>query len=808
MPYPRPVSPVSLETCAPSTSEIDTDDLLASDDELDDTARAAKRQRVENLAQSYLQGKPLLILSASLRGPFNEGWVNPWKKDRTRGTTSSSGPRANVPERVVQETDLRTRYRERLSVSNGCPEVPASSFESAGISVNAGNRSSPSKPSRRPSRKSTPRPVHNRPDESSRQSPAKLNEPRSSEVDEQSIIPPRTADWLKKDRKLMNFTKFEPPSSPTTSVASRLSDKARRPAPRLVHVQVPQTPGSPMKSCPVKTIASMTARNSNTDSNGHPSSQSRSSTSKALSAPITSPRKRSRHDHMPQEVSFRIVNSSSQLPRFEYRRCVSEHSGQQEHTSSLHDESILQEETILEPGSPLRGISTVNPAPAGPGPVEPPALDPVEHGPSAPEEIAVPEVPPVEEVTGHNTVSKETRVADEDGVAKEVVAEEAVAEEAVAEEAVAQKEVVEEAAAQENAEENADGNAPDEANTSTYQNTEYSGTNEQTTTEQNTCEQFPSAQQVPAPLGVSDRITSLHSTALPKGHSEQDSNTSPDTQLSTQAALLHAQKSFQDDLDSPEYYTHRTPDQDRAVRSPNGSTHSTKVTPFYRMDETLERGLDRSTKSANKNKMQAMSTQFMLDAATPFNFTTEEAGRSSKPINRHMTQAMNTQFMLDAATPYTFSTEKKQRPSRPGSGSPTTSSKRRKKHSFASPDLSIRSQSINGDNDDQTADSQSSEDEASPRPAAQQPDDPPTHPSVPETAASLPLTLGESMPTTGEDGQGVPQGMESFNLSEAIADAGSWLQQSFDLNYSGRTSVNHRPVNTADSRAPLMDLSQ
>ncbi|KAJ5560881.1 hypothetical protein N7535_009078 [Penicillium sp. DV-2018c] len=790
--YPRPVSPVSLETCVPSPSEIDTDDLLASDDELDDTAHAAKRQRVENLARSYLQGKPLLILSASLTGPFNDGWVNPWKKDRTRGTgasSRSSGGGASVPERVVQETDLRARrYRESLLVNNACPEVPASSFESLETSVHGGDRSGPSKSPRGPFRTSTPQLTHNRQNESSRQSSAKAYQTRPAEVDEQSIKPPGAADWLRKDRKLMNFTKFEPPSSPTTSVASRHSDKARRAAPRLVHVQVPQTPGSPIKSHPAKTVAAKTARKSNLGSNGHTSDRPRAATStspKASSVPITSPQKRS---HLPQEVSFRIVNSSSQLPRFEYRRCISEHPGQQEQTSSLQDESILQEETMFEPGSPLQEAPRANPAPAGYGPVKPPALHPIEQGPSFPEGVAVPDVPSVKKDARHDTASKENRSA----------------EEVVTEAAGAEKELVEEEAAEGVVDENANKNAPDEAETSTYQNTEYSGPTERATIEQNTCEEFPSAQQVPAPLGVSDRIISLQSTAAPKGHSERDSHTSPDTQLSTQAALLHAQKSFQNDLASPEYHTHQTPDQERALRLPDGSTHSTNVTPFYRIEETLQPGLDRSTKTANEGKIQAMSTQYMLDAATPFNFSAKEAGQSSKLITRHMTQAMSTQAMLDAATPYTFSTEKKPRPSRPGSGS---SSKKRRKLNFASPGPSIRSQSISGDNDDQTAISQSSEDEESPRPAAQHPAYLPTHQSATDAAASVPLALGESLPTTEEDGQGVPQGMESFNLHPAIADAGSWLQQSFDLNYSG-ASETRRPIITGDAQARLMNLSQ
>ena len=75
MPPRRPVSPLNLETCSPPTSDLCNDSLLGSDDELNDEERAAQRRRIEKLAESYLQGKPLFILSASLRGRFDEGWV-------------------------------------------------------------------------------------------------------------------------------------------------------------------------------------------------------------------------------------------------------------------------------------------------------------------------------------------------------------------------------------------------------------------------------------------------------------------------------------------------------------------------------------------------------------------------------------------------------------------------------------------------------------------------------------------------------------------------------------------------------------
>ncbi|KAJ5249951.1 hypothetical protein N7489_000361 [Penicillium chrysogenum] len=777
MPYPQPVSPVSLETCPPPPSEIDSDDLIASDDELDDVARAAKRQRVEKLAQSYLEGRPLLILSASLRGPFNEGWINPWKKTRTR---ESGGParirQINVPERVVQETDLRApKYREGLSVGTRRPEIPATSCNSPRTSVQTGDRSSPSKSPHRQSKEPTPR-----------RSPTKSKQPPSSTVDDHSIMPPRTVDWLKKNRKLMNFTKFEPPSSPTISVASRQSDKARRPMPRSVQVQVPQTPGSPMKFPPIKAVAAKTDQGARMNSKEHPSPRSNplgaSNLPKVPSVPKLSPFEQYHQSHLPQEASLRIVNSSSQLPRFEYRRWLRQHSSQQEKTSPMQDESILQEETFLQEDSPLKEKSIVDPAPASPSPARDQALDSAEPEPehSAPEEISVHNEDPAKNDASHKTLSKETRFADEEDLIESNLAASQVA---------------------------AELDAVNEEDTATLQNTDITEP-----IEHNTYDDLPSAQQVPPPLGVSDRVTSLHSTALPRENSGLDSPSSHDTQLSTQAALIHAQKSFQDDLDSPEYYNQHTPNPDRAVHSPNASFHSANVTPFYRLEESIRRDLERSSKSMNKDGMPAMSTQFMLDAATPFNFSTEQAGqdRSLKPTNRNMTQ-MNTQFMLDAATPYAFSTEKRQRASRPDSGSPTTrNSKRKKTVNTGSPSPSTRSQSTSVDNENHTAESQSGEDEGSPQSAAQQLDQQPTYQSATEVA-SLPLTLSGSVPTTGQDGQGVHQGMESFNLSQAIADAGSWLQQSFDfMKDSARPSQHLKAVPTSDAQpSPInMDLSQ
>ncbi|KAI8625849.1 hypothetical protein F5Y19DRAFT_448960 [Xylariaceae sp. FL1651] len=65
---------------APSLSNSDDIICLGSDNENDKPTKIAKRLRYEEQGHRYLQGRPLRILSASLRGPFDKasGWQNPW----------------------------------------------------------------------------------------------------------------------------------------------------------------------------------------------------------------------------------------------------------------------------------------------------------------------------------------------------------------------------------------------------------------------------------------------------------------------------------------------------------------------------------------------------------------------------------------------------------------------------------------------------------------------------------------------------------------------------------------------------------
>jgi hypothetical protein len=280
----------------------------------------------------------------------------------------------------------------------------------------------------------------------------------------------------------------------------------------------------------------------------------------------------------------------------------------------------------------------------------------------------------------------------------------------------------------------------------------------QTSIEQNTYEQLPSAQQVPVVPGVSDRVTSLHSTAVPKENNTASVG-SYDTQLSTQAALRHAQKSFQDDLESSE------PDYDIPSEKEDENGDESLLaheTPFLN-PATFDRIMPSNFSRWDKEKVQAMSTQCMIDAATPFTFST-----GKKPNQfRDLSPVIGTSPGITGIAA-TFS---------PARSSPSAV------------------------DDFHTA--PTNEDQDAP---GQLPGLPLGQQSTTQNSA-LPFALTGSTPTTAQDGQGGFQRAESFNLSQAIADAGSWLQQSFDF----MNDINHpRPstktTSSAGEHPSAMDL--
>jgi hypothetical protein len=114
------------------------EDLLESlpDEYYDPQQRAAKRRRLEAIATSVIKGQKPIILSATLRGPF-EKWENPWGtkgagKDTIKGKEKNerivsrvtkggkSHARIGTEHRVVGATvTARSNYRSKLAKRNG-----------------------------------------------------------------------------------------------------------------------------------------------------------------------------------------------------------------------------------------------------------------------------------------------------------------------------------------------------------------------------------------------------------------------------------------------------------------------------------------------------------------------------------------------------------------------------------------------------------------------------------------------------------------------------------------------------------------
>ena len=75
----RAVSPLHFEPLSPLPEDIL---CPGSSDEEDDLGHRDKRRRIEAVGNKCLEGWPPFILSAGLRGPFDKNWKNPWARRR------------------------------------------------------------------------------------------------------------------------------------------------------------------------------------------------------------------------------------------------------------------------------------------------------------------------------------------------------------------------------------------------------------------------------------------------------------------------------------------------------------------------------------------------------------------------------------------------------------------------------------------------------------------------------------------------------------------------------------------------------
>ncbi|KIV87777.1 hypothetical protein PV11_03299 [Exophiala sideris] len=119
--YPRPISPVCVDEipiCADTIVYYDG----GSNQGEDIGERAAKRRRIGAYATSYLRGEALFISTAQLKGPFNNGWQNPWARKRALGDQTDQvtpvGPQEDVKNKQQESQSRATSTRAQPEQAN------------------------------------------------------------------------------------------------------------------------------------------------------------------------------------------------------------------------------------------------------------------------------------------------------------------------------------------------------------------------------------------------------------------------------------------------------------------------------------------------------------------------------------------------------------------------------------------------------------------------------------------------------------------------------------------------------------------
>lgn len=234
----RPVSPLSFEPLSPTPSDlvIGSSD---SEDGLDIPSRAAKRRRIERLGQDYLEGRPPFILSAALKGPLENDWVNPWKTNKLSRMRDRSGSKSGraylaVPEGSIvpgknsrRSSDFTSPIRHPTSRATYQSTSRASSLGSC-----IGRRSS--KSSNVGPRESTPKSEVPRNQSKSPYVPQPRLKKVGSSLGQNRSPASRTSDkeWLKRDRRILPRHVAESPRiaspTPTGRPSSAHSETQRR----------------------------------------------------------------------------------------------------------------------------------------------------------------------------------------------------------------------------------------------------------------------------------------------------------------------------------------------------------------------------------------------------------------------------------------------------------------------------------------------------------------------------------------------------------------------------------------------------
>lgn len=230
----RPTSPLHFEAL-----ENPPEDVLwpGSDQEADEGERKKKRVRIEGLGTQYLDGRPLFIQSAGLRGPFNQGWVNPWarKKRRTkevdhRSNIDPKAPETGIYNQAAVETNL-PKAKKRV-VTDGGFALSTDELANEVILEDSRIKRRRLEEAAWPTRENGQEYPGAAPSEARVQSP----EARVPSAGKEEIY---RAPWLKTDPKFLQLRSTDdgPSSTPTPTVRPR-SESRENPAP---HQRPPAT---------------------------------------------------------------------------------------------------------------------------------------------------------------------------------------------------------------------------------------------------------------------------------------------------------------------------------------------------------------------------------------------------------------------------------------------------------------------------------------------------------------------------------------------------------------------------------------
>lgn len=661
MPTRRQVLPLNLE----EASTIDYEDcwLLGSDDELDETTRAVKRRRIETLGESYLQGKPLFIASASLRGPFDKGWVNPWRKHR-REQHDTGIARAATVGLVDDATEFAVPDTSDSRSYKGGPPSKAKSIRS-----DVREYSSSPRITRRESRHSN---------SFWKGESSTSHTGRGPSADFQ----PAQA-WLKRDKKVIDIQNYDPPRSPSSRYAGSGGDGL---------IKLPKNTSKKSEAGFARATKSHQTDLRNVRRN------------KPVSGDI-------QEKHV---QTFPDSTSSTFLENEKYQKAGS--NTEQEETSILSSNAEIGKSSD-EPHTDKDGLSR-------------------RDGP-AHQEADIPT-----SASSIHIVPPSSRLPE----FKYRVARGRSREGTESQHAPSRTEAILPSVDTSHAKDSSSFKAPlpksqPDQTSILAQSTATLTCSERPNDSLPESEKLPSAQIVPKPPGASNCFISLHTAEYRASDAAETGTTSLDGELSTQAAFELAQKSFQDDLATPQRSSQSPPKTRKSIKSA-----VRRITPFANVNNSRSTSDIRigfkSTPGTNHN----MNTQAMIDAFTPFSdIITGGAGKET---------GLRPGVYLDAS--------KAQIPKEPD-----FEASRNTQAQSTSPPYSPPSQA----------------------------DQDPEQYSIPP----LPLTLSGTTPATNQqDGQGYFFSQDAFDVSQVIKDAGSWLQRSFDINedlkeVTKQSSPNSRP---------------